>query len=158
MDLFSMLTVIYKYKKLYEKRCCEIMKEYELRIADLDILYYIAHSGSRNLAKDIVDLGMSKAHVSKSVDRLRRRELVVLREDKEDRRCVHIELTQKAMPVVNKLSVIRREMGESLSEGISYEDKEAVIRVMRQVGENMNIELMNMSGGQQQRGQKEEQL
>lgn len=148
MDLFSMLTVVYKYKKLYEKRCCAVMKEYDLKIADLDILYYIAHSGPRNMARDIVDLGMSKANVSKSVDHLRKKGLVILTEDQEDRRCIHIEMTGKAEPVIREVTAIRSQMGDKLLSGIAGEDVEAVIRVMRQIGKNMNEELIDMSGGQ----------
>lgn len=143
-NLFDMLTVVYKYKKLYERKCCGIMKKYDLRIADLDILYYVAHSGQKNLAKDIADMGMSKANVSKSVEHLRRRGFVMLSEDTEDRRCLHIEVTREAQPVIRDITQVRRELGGSLSQGISQEDKEAVVRVMRQIGRNMNSELMKM--------------
>ena len=143
-NLFDMLTVVYKYKKLYERKCSSVMKKYDLRIADLDILYYIAHSGRKNLARDIADTGMSKANVSKSVEHLRRKGLVALSEDAEDRRCLHIEATDAALPVIHDIAMVREEMGESLSRGIAQEDKEAVVRVMSQIGENMNSELMNM--------------
>ena len=69
-NLFDMLTVVYKYKRLYERRCQAITKKYDLRVTDIDILYYVAHSGPRNLSRDIVDMGMSKANVSKSVEHL----------------------------------------------------------------------------------------
>lgn len=144
MNLFEMLTVVYKYKKLYEKRCCEIMKEYDLRVVDLDILFYVAHSGHRNLAKDIVDMGMSKANVSKSVEHLRQKGLVILSEDREDRRCVHIVITPCAEPVVEKIAQVRREMCSSLMEGITESDKNTLLRVMHQIEENMNTEWMDM--------------
>ena len=143
-NLFDMLTVVYKYKKLYEKKCSEIMRKYELRIADLDTLYYIAHSGQKNLAKDIADMGMSKANVSKSVEHLRRKGMVVLSEDEEDRRCLHIEVTEEAQPVIHDITRVRMEMGDTLSQGIEEADKEAVVRVMRQIGQNMNSELMKL--------------
>lgn len=141
MDLFTMLTVIYKYKKLYEKKCCEIMKDYNLRIIDLDILYYIANCGPRNLAKDIVDLGMSKANVSKSVDHLRRKGLVRLKEDSEDRRCVHIEVMPSALPVIERVTTVRQAMEECLSKEITHQDRETAAKVLFQIGENMNDEL-----------------
>jgi len=140
-NLFDMLTVLYKYKKLYEKRCCGLMKKYGLRTADLDILFYIAHSGSRNLSKDIVDIGMSKANVSKSVDHLRKKELVTLSEDPEDRRCVHIETTESALSVILELRAIREDMAESLYQDISEEDRGIAVKVMRMIGDNANKEL-----------------
>lgn len=143
-DLFDMLTVVYKYKKLYEKRCQEIMKRYDLRIVDIDILYYVAHSGPRNLSKDIVDMGMSKANVSKSVEHLHQKGLVELTEDKEDRRCFHIELTAEAQEVIREVSKIRRALGTVLAEGVSEADREAVVRVLHKVNENMTRELFHM--------------
>ncbi|MDL2300897.1 MarR family winged helix-turn-helix transcriptional regulator [Lachnospiraceae bacterium OttesenSCG-928-D06] len=81
------------------------MKRYDLRITDLDILFYIAHSGS----KDIVDIGMSKANVSKSVNHLRKENLVTLSEDQEDRRCVHIMITEDAHSIMRELDCIKKE-------------------------------------------------
>ena len=140
-NLFDTLTVIYKYKKLYERNCQELMKKYDLRIADIDVLYQVAHSGKRNLAKDIVDDGMSKANVSKSVEHLHSKGLVELVADKEDRRCVHIEPTADAQEIIIEVENIRRTMGVSLSAGISEEDRVAVARVMHQLYENMTHEL-----------------
>ena len=139
--LFDMLTVVYKYKKLDERRCQRIVREYDLRVADIDILYYVAHSGPKNLSKDIVDMGMSKANVSKSVEHLRKKGLVELTEDKEDRRCVHIELTSEAHTVIKEAVKIRRELGQCLLKGVGEADREAVFRVLRQINENMAQEL-----------------
>lgn len=143
-NLFDTLTVIYKYKKLYERNCQGLMKRYDLRIADIDVLYHVAHSGNRNLAKDIVDDGMSKANVSKSVEHLHRKGLVELVADKEDRRCVHIEPTEEAQEIIIEVENIRRTMGVNLSAGISEEDRVAVTRVMHQLYDNMTHELEEM--------------
>lgn len=141
-NLFDTLTVVYKYKKLYERNCQGLLKKYDLKIADIDVLYHVVNSGNRNLAKDIVDDGMSKANVSKSVEHLHRRGLVELVADKEDRRCVHIEPTAEARGIVIEVERIRRTMGEELSEGISEEDRRAVARVMHQLYDNMSRELV----------------
>ena len=143
-SLFDTLTMIYKYKKLYERRCQEVMKKYDLRIADLDVLYHVAHSGEKNMAKDIVDEGMSKANVSKAVEHLHQKGLVELCADKEDRRCVHIEPTESARAIVIEIENIRKDMGTSLSEGISEEDRKAVARVMNQLCDNMSHELYEL--------------
>lgn len=149
--LFEMLPVIYKYKKLHEKRCCEILKKYDLRIADLDILFYFAHSGTKNLSKDVVDIGMSKANVSKSVDHLRQKKLVFLKEDQEDRRCVHIEVAEAAWPIVQEIGVIREEMGKKLFQGVSQIDMESMERVMKQISRNMNSELVKENHSTEER-------
>lgn len=140
-NLFDTLTVIYKYKKLYERHCQELMKKYDLRIADIDVLYYVTHSGGKNMAKDIADEGMSKANVSKSVEHLHQKGLVALCADREDRRCVHIEPTEGAKDIIIEVERIRKNMGNHLSEGISQEERETVVRVMRKLCDNMSQEL-----------------
>lgn len=140
-NLFDTLAVLYKYKKLYERRCQALMKKYDLRIADLDVLYYVAHSGKKNLAKDIADEGMSKANVSKAVEHLHQKGLVELCADKDDRRCVHIEPTEEAKDLILEMENIRRGMGSSLSVGISEEDREAVVRVLHQLCDNIANEM-----------------
>ncbi len=139
--LFDTLTVIHKYKRLYEKRCQGLMKKYDLKIADIDVLHFVSQAGGKNLAKDIVDEGMSKANVSKAVEHLHRKGYVSLCEDKEDRRCVHIQPTQSAEPIVIEIEEIRREMASALAMGITREDKEATFRVMKQLHQNMSQEL-----------------
>lgn len=149
--LFDTLTVIHKYKRLYEKRCQGLMRKYDLKIADIDVLHFVSRGGEKNLAKDIVDEGMSKANVSKAVEHLHQKGYVALYEDKEDRRCVHIQPTDSAEPILAELEGIRREMAEALAKGITTEDKEAAVRVLQQMHRNMSKELIelensNMSG------------
>lgn len=139
--ILDILTVFYKYKKVYEKRCQVIMKEYDLRLADIEILYYVSQAGSKNMAKDIVDLGMSKANVSKSVEHIREKGYVSLHEDKEDRRCVRIEVTEEAAPILEEVRQIREEIGKSLSEGISRENIDTLKQVMHQMQLNLSREL-----------------
>lgn len=139
--MYDMLTVIHKYKKLYEKRCQGLMKKYDLRITDIEILNFVYHAGGKDLAKDIVDEGMSKANVSKSVEHLHQKGYVALYEDKEDRRCVHIKPTESSTPIIREIEMIREELGNALDMGITLEDKDAVFRVMQQLSRNMSHEL-----------------
>ncbi len=140
-QILDILTVFYKYKKVYEKRCQVIMKEYDLRLADIEILYYVSQAGSKNMARDIVDLGMSKANVSKSVEHIREKGYVSLHEDKEDRRCVRIEVTEAAVPILEEVRQIREEIGKSLSEGIPRENIDTLKQVMHQMQLNLSREL-----------------
>ena len=142
--LFDVLTVVYKYKKLYEKNCQALMKKYDLKVADIDILYYVSRSGHRDLARDIVDEGMSKANVSKAVEHLHSKGYVTLQEDGEDRRCIHIKPTESAVPIILEIEVIRSGMAKTLSKGIAPEDREIVTRVMRQLCENISGELTEL--------------
>ena len=140
-QILDILTAFYKYKKVYEKRCQVIMKEYDLRLADIEVLYYVSRAGSKNMARDIVDLGMSKANVSKSVERIREKGYVTLYEDKEDRRCVHIEVTEAAGPILRAVRKIREEMGKSLSGNIPQEKIDTMKQVVCQMQLNLSKEL-----------------
>lgn len=141
-DIFDLLLSLHKYRKLYEKKCYTIMKKYGLRIADLDTLYDISILGEKNLAKYIVDIQkMSKANISKSIDNLKKKKFISLAEDAEDRRCIHIIVSETGIPIINEIRAIREDISSVLLTGITNNDKEIVWRLVKQIDRNLEYEL-----------------
>lgn len=141
-DIFELLLSFHKYRKLYEKKCCTMMKKYGLRIADINTLYDISILGNKNLAKYIVDIEkMSKANISKSIDNLKKKNFIILSEDVEDRRCIHISVSELGMPVVNEIQAVREDINSLLLNGVTSSDKETVLRLLKQIDINLDYEL-----------------
>ena len=92
----DILFVIARARRLTEQVCRELTQQSGLRLVELDILYYLSRGHAGDTARDIIGAKhLSKAHISKSVDNLRRTGCVTLREDAADRRCLHLCLTDK---------------------------------------------------------------
>ncbi len=67
-DKFELLIMGQQFKRLYEKCYDQLMNEYDLKKIDIDVLYFLSHSGEYDTAKDISNfIYVSKAHVSKSI-------------------------------------------------------------------------------------------
>lgn len=138
----DILVLAQKCRRVYEKKCIVIMKKYDLRFSDLDILYFLSIAGDRNLAKNLVDKGMSKANVSMSVENLKRERLIESEEDEEDRRCLRIHLTEKALPILKEVIEVKKKINNILFDGITEEDSDTLISAIVKMDNNIQKEFM----------------
>lgn len=131
-----------KLKKMLEKKSEYLMKKYDLRKIELDILFYLYREKENDIAKDImIKMCISKAHISKSVENLKLRNFIYLKEDEKDHRIYHLKITERACEVIKEFSLIHDECLKIIMNGISDEDKDAIKRVMKKVFNNVNREL-----------------
>lgn len=139
-DLFELRITALKIKKLYDMKCTEIMEKYEIRRADVDILWMIYRSGNDKTARAIAATGMSKANISKSIENLRSNNLISLEPDISDRRYMHIHLKTDAYDIIDEIAKIKTKINNDLFAGISAEEKEIFKRIRNQLEHNINIQ------------------
>lgn len=129
-------------KKLISRKVEPLMQEYDLRPVELDILVFLQKEKSVDTAKGIIEKKhLSKAHISKSIENLRAGGFIQIAEDENDRRILHINLTDKSNEVIRKVNEIYAQCKEIMERGISKEDLETLRKVIAQVNENINREL-----------------
>ena len=129
-------------KKLISRKVEPLMLEYDLRPVELDILVFLQKEKNVDTAKGIIEKKhLSKAHISKSIENLRVGGFIQIMEDENDRRILHINLTDKSNEVICKVNEIYTECKEIMERGISKEDLEILRKVIAQVNENINREL-----------------
>lgn len=133
------LVVGQQCKKLMEKQCAELMSHYQLRLVELDILHFLSRAGMNDTAKDIMqNMHISKAHISKSVENLRNKGYILLEEDARDHRCIHLNVTRKAEPLVEAFSESRKELLEKICAGVTEEERDCFFHVIGKVLSNLN--------------------
>lgn len=138
---YEFFSTSHQMKKMVERACESLMENYGLRKIELDILYFVAHAGSHDTAKDITHTRhISKAHISKSVDNLRRRGYIDLLEDEGDHRCFHIHITKEGEPVIREFEQIRRQVYKTMFAGITEEEKRCMQNVFRKIASNIDAE------------------
>ena len=138
-DHFELLIMGQQFKKLYEKCYGHIMQTYELKKIDIDVLYFLSHSGKQDTAKDIANLiYVSKAHVSKAIENLHQKALIDLIADPSDRRYVHISISGSGQQIVDEIKQIRDKTEKILFDGISPEDRELLLRLSYQIADNID--------------------
>lgn len=136
---YEILTLGQLLKKLLEKRSLPIMEQYGLRKVELDILSFFAiQERQGDTAKDIMlTKHISKAHISKSVDNLKKRGYIVLEEDVLDHRKIHISLTTEGTKVLEQFMQIRNECKEILFQHITQTEKEVLVQILEKMKKNV---------------------
>lgn len=128
----------YQFRKFYEKKFEVFMNRYNLRKIDVEILTYLYFCGERNTASDIQRLGLfTKGHISQSLERLNRANLIHTEHDIRDRRIVHIAAGKDALPIILEARKLKQEIFEQAFRGITEEEKKVLNEVARKVWSNM---------------------
>ena len=128
-----------QFRKLLEKEYGQLHIEYNLKKIDIQILQYLNHAGNSNTAKDIVALGLfTKGHVSQSLKNLKEHGLVHAVHDREDARCVHLQLRDEAYGIIKQIDKIYENILSVMFHDIPAEDLEVFKRVGQQIVKNIN--------------------
>ena len=140
-DMNELFTVGQFIKKKMMQACAPLAAESGLRTVELDILYFLAQNASAgaDTARDIIQArGVSKAHISKSVDNLYHGGYITLDEDEGDHRRTHIRLTAKAHALVETYRALLRGIMKALMLGVTEQERAAVRSVADKVTANAN--------------------
>ena len=131
------------FKKLYDKRCILITEKYGLHKVEIEILLFLK-KGKLDTARDIVEARhYSKAHISHAIEHLMEQGYVVGQMDAQDRRCIHLKLTEEAEPVCQQLIKLRRSLMKTVYKDVTEEEMLILKQVAKKVAHNINAELMN---------------
>lgn len=128
-----------RFRKLFEKEFAELRRQYDLCKIDVQILQYLQKAGEHNTSKHIVDIGLfTKGHVSQSLNRLFKKELIDMVHDEQDRRCVHILLREEAKDIVSEVNKVHERILDIVFQGISEEE----LRSLSSVANKININIL----------------
>lgn len=131
-----------KFRKLYEKKCEPLELKYDLRKIELDILIFLERYTGCDTAKDIVTIKcLSKAHVSKAVENLTNKRYLMPLADQEDRRCVHLLLTEEARPVLEELRELHRSLIDIVFTGLTEEERAILKKIAGKISGNIDAAL-----------------
>lgn len=131
-----------QFRKLMESEFEVIYKEYNLCKIDLQILYYLYTAGEHNTSKDILDLELfSKGHISQSLSRLQKMNLIVMVQDEDDRRYVHNVLTRDASKVLADLKEIYDRINRIVLKGVAEDEKRILVSLAQRINDNIRNEL-----------------
>lgn len=112
-----------KIRKIYEKMWMKTRKAYGLTQNEIDVLLFLKKHPNIDTAADIASCcSLSRSLVCKSVEALLRIEYLVVLTDKQDRRYLHLKLTDQAIQVLRELETRHTQFWEALMRDISQEE------------------------------------
>lgn len=89
-------------KSLYARMLAPVYQQYQLTYMELSVLLFLANNPAFDTAAQIVKYRqLTKSHVSISLKALQQRGLLVGEQRPDDRRTVHLKLTDAAQPIID---------------------------------------------------------
>lgn len=127
-----------KVKKYYEKMYTGVRKSYGLTQNEIDVLIFLKKHPDMDTAGEIAcHQSLSRSLVCKSVESLLDNQYLIAAEDKEDRRYLHLKLTEYADTILLKLLQVREDFWLILKKNIGREEMDVFLRVFDQITLNL---------------------
>ena len=131
-----------RFREYYGKQIKDRFAEYTFSPNEISILILLQNNNSITTSTQLrVVLGVSKALVSRSVTSLEQKGIVLVKPDPNDKRISHIELTENAIPVLEKISIEIEKINQVLFKDIPTKDIQCMIDTMNKM--NKKIEGVN---------------
>lgn len=127
-----------RLREYYGKQIKDRFAEYTFSPNEISILILLQNNNSITTSTQLrVVLGVSKALVSRSVTSLEQKGLITIKEDSSDKRISHIELTENAIPVLEKISIEIEKINQVLFKDIPTKDIQCMIETMNKMNEKI---------------------
>lgn len=131
-----------KFKRLNERRFNILMKKYDLRKIDMEIIIYLDNCKDADTASDIAATEMfTKGHISQSVKRLNENGYLNIMQDKKDLRVQHLKLSEAADEILKEMISERNEIEKCVFAGITDEEMDMLRSVFSRMCENIMQEI-----------------
>ena len=129
------------FKKLLEEQIIDLRRKYNMKKAELEILYFLSRCGKQNTSTDIHhQLMMNRGHISQAVDSLCKRNYIIAVTDEKDRRYVHYVLQDSAKEIIAEMTRVREDINNRIWEGISEEE----MKIFREVSSKIRKNIENL--------------
>lgn len=134
-----MMINLNKFRKLNERKLENVMKKYDLRKIDMDIIICLATYKDMRTAKDIASMEVfTKGHISQSIKRLRERGYITVSQDENDMRMQILEVSESTKAIIKDVSAIKDALEKSVFDGVTEEEIETMKEVFRKICGNIN--------------------
>lgn len=112
------------FKKLIDTSFLKISKETNLTVNEIRVLLFLYQNEKLDIASDIVEkLMISKSHISFSVESLKNKGYIEKVLDTQNKKKLHLKLTNKAEKIVNLLDNEQNKLKDTLLQNIDEQEK-----------------------------------
>ena len=137
MNTTRLLQFFKQFHKFYTSRFAALLEEHQLSMRDMDVLLFLVNNPGYDTARDITEFrGMSKSQVSQAVDLLTAEGFLQRTPDTEDRRVIHLSLTEQGAPLAAQALAIQASCVRQLVSGLSAEQQEQLKMMLDVVLDN----------------------
>ncbi|HLS59647.1 MAG TPA: MarR family transcriptional regulator, partial [Virgibacillus sp.] len=130
--------ILMKASKTIEEQIKEDIRSYGMRISDFTVLEALYHKGNLTVREITESVLINTGSITYVIDKLVKKELVERRHSKEDRRVVHIEITEEGKILMDEVFPAHQKLIEHIFTTISNNEKETLIHILKKVGMTTN--------------------
>lgn len=113
-----------QFGKYCEYRFAPLSRRYGLSMREINVLLFLANNSGFDTARDVTEYrGISKSQVSQAVDFLSELGYLSRTADTEDRRVIHLSITETGAPIAKEAQQIQTDCGRALLQGLSPEQQ-----------------------------------
>lgn len=133
-------------RKLYCGLFTPLLERLDLTQLEMDILLFLANNPPYDTASDIVEnRHLAKSHVSVGVEALVGRGFLERQKRENNRKTIHLHLTEAAAPVIAEGRAVQQRYGQMLLAGFTEAERRELFRLLERVGENIESALSVIS-------------
>ena len=134
--------------ELYKDTLKPICEKYKITYMELTIILFLGNNPGLDKASDLVNKRhIAKSHASASIKSLMDNGLIEGRCFENDRRSVHLELTKDAYKILKDGQVAQKEFVNSFLSGLSKDEKETLIYLLKKMETNLIERSKNLKNG-----------
>ena len=123
---------------LYDRMCAPVCQTYGLTHMEFVVLMFLGNNPGFDTAAQIVRYRrLTKSHVSLAVRALLEKRLLVGIDGVDDRRTIHLTLTEDADDIVAAGREVQQQFFETIFEGFTKEEREQMSCFMNRIDENI---------------------
>lgn len=123
-----------KFLKYYDRQFRPLLERTELSMREVHVLLFLANHPGQDTARDVAELrGLAKSQVSQAVEVLTSRNILSRRADGEDRRVIHLDITEAGRPLAQEAQAVQAACGKRLLAGLSKEEQAVFLDLLERV-------------------------
>ena len=127
---------------LYDRMCAPVCQQYGLNHIEFVVLMFLANNPGFDTAAQIVKFRrLTKSHVSMAVRSLLERNYLVGIDGVDDRRTIHLSLTEDAMEAVEAGRAVQKQFFKTILQGFTQEERDLIGEFMVRIDHNIRENL-----------------
>lgn len=124
--------------KLYEQYVDELRSENKLSYLEIAIIVFLHNNPGQDTASDIAQTHLlQKGNVSQGVESLIKKSLIKRIPDTNDRRRIHLALTDHALPIIKEIENQRSKLLDTIFNGFTDEELDLYASFNERVHKNI---------------------
>ncbi|MEG1658709.1 MAG: MarR family transcriptional regulator [Oscillibacter sp.] len=129
-----MLQFNHQFERLYAAQFAPLLSQTGLGMQEVHVLLFLANNPGMDTARDVTEYrGLAKSQVSQAVEQLTARGLVSRTPDGEDRRIIHLSVTESGGPLAREAQRLQARCSELVLAGLNKRERENFAVILEKV-------------------------